>query len=323
MKITYLHNKFFKIMLDCKKLIKNLPILIAISGGKDSLCLIKLIEDFNNIYNCFHYLEFIYVDHQWRSDSKQNIKHLINYINKTKSQTYIYQINTIDISESVMRQIRYQIILTHAIRNKKQIIFTAHNQTDQIETFLLNLLRGTGPEGLNSLPLIRRTTNCIQIIRPLIKFHKEDILWFCYKLHLPIWSDKTNYFYTNYRNRIRNELLPYLKQYFSSTIEKNITHFLSLSATENEYIKQNAMKLYITSRHRYYIAINLKIIKDQHLTLQRRVINIFFYYNFNKYLNQQTSYQLIKYLNLGNIKKRTVILEKLVINIDKNWIYIT
>nr|YP_009510994.1 tRNAIle-lysidine synthetase [Hydropuntia rangiferina]AXI96667.1 tRNAIle-lysidine synthetase [Hydropuntia rangiferina]UAD87350.1 tRNAIle-lysidine synthetase [Hydropuntia rangiferina] len=323
MKITHLHNKFFKIMLDCKKLTKNLSILIAISGGKDSLCLIKLVEDFNNIHNYFQYIEFIYIDHQWRLDSKQNIKHLINYINKTKNRIYIYQINKIDISESIMRQIRYQIILKHAIRHKKQIIFTAHNQTDQIETFLLNLLRGTGLEGLSSLPLIRKITNYIQIIRPLIKFNKEDISWFCYKLHLPIWSDKTNYCYTNYRNRIRNELLPYLKQYFNPTIEKNIIHFLSLSAIENEYIKQNAIKLYIISRHQYYIAINIKIIKDQHLTLQRRVINIFFYYNFNKYLNQHISYQLIKYLSLRDINKKTLVLEKLVINIDKNWIYIT
>nr|UAD87756.1 tRNAIle-lysidine synthetase [Gracilaria textorii] len=322
MTTTYLHDKFISIILKCQQLSKPISILIALSGGKDSLCLIKLVEDFNNLYNYFHKIEYIYIDHQWRDDSRKHIKHLLNYTNTTNNNTYVYQIHTIDMSESTIRRIRYQIIIQHAIKNKIQIIFTGHNETDQLETFLLNLIRGTGLEGLSSLPLIRQIKHYIQIIRPLIKMNTGDILWFCHKFNLPLWSDKTNFYYSNCRNRIRYELLPYLKAYFCPKIEYNIINFLNLSSIENEYIKQNAIKLYFTSRHSCYIAINYKFIKDQHLALKRRTLYLFFYYNFNKYLNHNISNQLIQYMYIKHRKKVSIIWEQLRINMYKNWIYV-
>uniref|UniRef100_A0AAU7YNX4 tRNA(Ile)-lysidine synthase, chloroplastic n=1 Tax=Gracilaria hainanensis TaxID=2871843 RepID=A0AAU7YNX4_9FLOR len=322
MTITYLHNKFLSTILRCQNLSKPISILIAISGGKDSLCLIKLVEDFNNIYHYFHNIEYIYVDHQWRTDSQKNIKHLLNYTNITNNNTYVYQIHTINMSESSVRKIRYQTILQHAIKHKTQIIFTGHNQTDQLETFLLNLIRGTGLEGINSLPFTRQIKNCIQIMRPLLTMNTGEILWFCHKFNLPIWSDKTNFYYSNHRNRIRYELLPYLKEYFCPKIEKNIINFLKLASIENEYIKQNAIKLYITSRHSHHIAINYKIIKYQHLALKRRILYLFFYYNFNKYVNKNILNRLIRYIQIKNKRKISIIWEKLRINIYKSWIYI-
>nr|YP_010197531.1 tRNAIle-lysidine synthetase [Gracilaria flabelliformis subsp. simplex]UAD85947.1 tRNAIle-lysidine synthetase [Gracilaria flabelliformis subsp. simplex] len=322
MTATYLHDKFINIILKCQQLSKPISILIALSGGKDSLCLIKLVEDFNHLYNYFNNIEYIYIDHQWRDDSRKNIKHLLNYTNITNNNTYVYQIHRIHMSESTIRRIRYQIIIQHAIKNKIQIIFTGHNQTDQLETFLLNLIRGTGLEGLSSLPFIRQIKHYIKIIRPLIKMNTGDILWFCHKFNLPIWSDKTNLYYSNYRNRIRYELLPYLKAYFCPKIEHNIINFLNLSSIENEYIKQNAIKLYFTSRHSYYIAINYKIIKDQHLALKRRILYLFFYYNFNKHLNHNILNQLIEYMNIKHKRKLRIMWERLKINIYKNWIYI-
>nr|YP_009346925.1 tRNA(Ile)-lysidine synthase [Gracilaria firma]APR74460.1 tRNA(Ile)-lysidine synthase [Gracilaria firma] len=319
---TYIYNQFLNIVLRFCNSTKPFSILIAISGGKDSLCLVKLIEDFNNIHNYFETVQYIYIDHQWRNDSKQNIQHLLNYIDTTKNEIHIYQIRQIQMSESSVRKIRYQIMVKHATKHKAKFIFTAHNQTDQLETFLLNLVRGTGLEGLSSLPFARQINNYIKIIRPLIDIETGDISWFCHKFNLPIWSDKTNYYYSNYRNRIRYELFPYLKQYFSPNIEYNIINFLKLTSIENEYIKQNAIKLYIASRHSYYLAINYRTIKNQHLTLQRRVLNIFFYYNFNKCLNIDMINQIIQYLNSENKIKVNIIWKRLNISIHNNWIYI-
>lgn len=65
-------------------------ILIAISGGQDSICLIKLCESFNHSYkNEINKFEYIYIDHQWRRDSEEHIKHLINYFKSIKKK-YIY-----------------------------------------------------------------------------------------------------------------------------------------------------------------------------------------------------------------------------------------
>nr|YP_009237705.1 Ycf62 [Gracilariopsis lemaneiformis]YP_009294691.1 tRNA(Ile)-lysidine synthase [Gracilariopsis chorda]AJO68521.1 hypothetical protein [Gracilariopsis lemaneiformis]AML79967.1 Ycf62 [Gracilariopsis lemaneiformis]AOM66951.1 tRNA(Ile)-lysidine synthase [Gracilariopsis chorda] len=319
---TSIHQKFVKALKYYTNLNKKSSILIAISGGQDSLCLIQLVETSNIIEKYFKDIEYIYIDHQWRFDSKKQIKHLINYINTTKHKISIYQINYNNMSELIARRIRYQILIKHAKIHQQQIICTGHNKTDHLETFFVNLIRGTGLEGLSSIPLIRKINKQTHLLRPLIEINRADILWFCRKCNLPIWSDKTNFNYKNYRNRIRHEILPYLKQYFSPQIEKNISNFLDLSSLENEYIKQNAIKLYIISRDRNYIAMNYKFIKNQHIALQKRVLQIFFYYHFNKFLNKKIIYEIIENINKDHISKIVIIWHNLYINMYKNWIYI-
>nr|YP_010199338.1 tRNAIle-lysidine synthetase [Gracilariopsis tenuifrons]UAD89196.1 tRNAIle-lysidine synthetase [Gracilariopsis tenuifrons] len=319
---TFVHQKFLKALKYYENSNKTLSILIAISGGQDSLCLIQLLETSNVVKQYFKNIEYIYIDHQWRFDSKEQIKHLINYINTTKHKISIYQIKYKNMSESISRRIRYQILIRHARIHRQQIICTGHNKTDHLETFFVNLIRGTGLEGLSSLPLIRKLNKQTYLFRPLIEIHRADILWFCRKWNLPIWSDKTNFNYKNYRNRIRHEMLPYLKQYFSPQIEKHISDFLDLSSLENEYIKQNAIKLYLISRDKDYIGMNYKCIKVQHIALQKRVLQIFFYYHFNKSLNKKIGYNILKNLNRNHKSKIVIIWHNLYINIYKNWIYI-
>nr|YP_009511403.1 tRNAIle-lysidine synthetase [Gracilariopsis mclachlanii]AXI97280.1 tRNAIle-lysidine synthetase [Gracilariopsis mclachlanii] len=316
------YQKFLKALKHYNNSKKKLSILIAISGGQDSLCLVQLIEKYNIINQYFKDIEYIYIDHQWRCDSKQQIKHLINYINSTKHKISIYQINYNDMSELMARRIRYQILIKHAKNHQQQIICTGHNKTDHTETFLINLIRGTGLEGLYSIPLIRKINQRTYLFRPLIDINRTDILWFCRKYNLPIWSDKTNFNYKNHRNRIRHEMLPYLKEYFSPQIEKHISDFLDLSSLENEYIKQNAIKIYLISRDKNYIAMNYKFIKNQHIALQKRVLQIFFYYHFNKFLNKKIVYKILNNINKNHMSKIVIIWHNLYINIYKNWIYI-
>lgn len=302
----------------------ELSALIAISGGQDSMCLVKLIENFNRKKKYFKKIEFIYIDHQWRSDCKYHIKHLINYLNKRNCRISIYQINSHQLSELIARKTRYHIITSHALNNQQQIILTGHSQTDQIETFFLNLVRGMGMEGVSSLNFSRKLTKNTTLLRPLIRFTRSDMLWLCRKFCLPIWSDKTNYKYTNYRNRIRNELLPYLDQYFGLQARANINHFLNLASIDNEYIKQSSIKLYLMSRHKNYLAMDYWMIKNQHQALRARVLQIFFYHHFNSCLEKRTLNQITKHICRQSYKdkKKIIFWQSLTINIEKNWIYI-
>nr|WCH56270.1 lysidine synthase [Hypnea sp.] len=252
-------------------------ILVAISGGQDSLCLIKLLEDFQKKNSKKLTITYIYIDHQWRTDSYQQINHLINIIKKTNQKITIYQIDRPVHSEVQAREIRYKILIKHAIQYKDTHIITAHTQTDKTETCLQHIIRGTSINGITSFNEYRKFEKQIYIYRPLLEFTRTDINWLCRKLYLPIWSDITNYKYKISRNRLRYELIPYINKYLTSNIDKRINNFLEISFLENEYIKQNAIKLYLYSRHNTNIALNYELICSQHIALQMRVLQIFFF----------------------------------------------
>nr|YP_010902425.1 lysidine synthase [Hypnea nidifica]WCH54280.1 lysidine synthase [Hypnea nidifica] len=273
---TYIQKKFNKKFNKFILKYRLQAILIAISGGQDSICLIQLIENFQKKYNQILKITYIYIDHQWTQNNQQQIKHLINIIKKTTKQFIIYQINQSVHSELQAREIRYKILIQHSIKYKYKYIMTAHTQTDKIETFLQHIIRGTSLNGLTSFNEYRKFNNKIYLYRPLLEFRRTEIKWLCRKLHLPIWSDITNYNYTINRNRLRHELIPYIHKYFNNNIDKKINDFLISSKMENEYITQNAIKLYLYSRHRTSIALNYKLIYRQHIALQIRTLQIFF-----------------------------------------------
>nr|YP_010726273.1 lysidine synthase [Hypnea brasiliensis]WDY84748.1 lysidine synthase [Hypnea brasiliensis] len=281
---TYIQNKFnqkFHIFVSKHKL---QAILIAISGGQDSICLIRLIEDFQQKYNKKLEITYIYIDHQWTQNSQQQIKHLINIIKKTTKKFIIYQVNQAVNSELKAREIRYNILIKYSIKYKYQYIMTAHTQTDKTETFLQHIIRGTSLNGLTSFNEYRKFNHKVQLYRPLLDFKRTDIKWLCRKLHLPIWSDITNYNYKINRNRLRHELIPYIHKYFNSNIDKRINDFLINSKMENEYVTQNAIKLYLYSRHKTNIALNYNLIYRQHIALQIRTLQIFFFIIQNRIL---------------------------------------
>lgn len=273
---TYLHTRFYSTI---KVLLQNHPIssiLISISGGQDSLCLIKLIEDFNKKYYSLIKLTYIYIDHQWKKDSKNQIQHLINIIRDNKQKVIVYQIKETVISEIKARELRYKILVQHAMSYKHDTIFTGHTETDQIETFWIQLLKGTSLNGITSLTLKRKVNKYINIYRPLLNFSRSDISWLCRKFHLSIWSDKTNYQYLTNRNRIRNEFIPYISKYFSYHTEKRLLNFIKASYLDNEYIKQNTIKAYLNSCHQTSMALDIDVLKQQHKALQIRTLQFFF-----------------------------------------------
>lgn len=273
---TYLHTKFYE---TTNKFLKNYSItstLISISGGQDSLCLVNLIKDFNEKYHLLSKLSYIYIDHQWKQDSKSQVNHLINTIKKYNKKIIVYQIKEIATSEIQARQLRYKVLIKYAMLNKYSSIITAHTETDKIETFWLQIFKGTSLNGITSLRQKRKINRQIYIYRPLLNFTRSEIHWFCRKFYLPIWSDITNYQYAIRRNRLRNELIPYINKYFSKSIERKLIDFILISNLDNEYIKQNAIKLYLSSRHNTSIALNFSLLKKQHIALQIRTLQIFF-----------------------------------------------
>nr|QJH88232.1 TilS [Pterocladia lucida] len=266
--------------------------------------------------------DYIYIDHQWKNESMYHTKHLVNLIRDFKEKIYIYQIQTITQSEKEARIIRYQTLVQHALKYNYNMIMTGHTKTDKLETFFQQLFRGTSLEGITSLNISNKIHSKILITRPLLTTNRIETYWFCRQLSLPIWSDISNYNNRIKRNRIRYELMPYLSQYFGNKITNNIYSFLIIASKDNEYIKQNALKVYLLARHNKYIALNYNFIQTQHIAIQVRVLYIFFCHSFNKILTRITIYQLINNINHDLCNKRIIKWEPLTINLYNQWIYI-
>ena len=298
--------------------IENKNLLIAISSGADSLCLLKLLFDYCEIKK--YKVETVYIDHQWKNDSLHHTKHIINLMKAQKIPLSVYQIKNLVLSENKARQIRYKILLKHGNKHSSAIILTGHNKNDQVETFVYNIIRGTSLHGITGLTTLKRLNHKISILRPLINFSKAEISWFCRLFFLPIWSDITNYNFSIKRNRIRYELMPYLQNYFNPQIQNSLTKFINLCQQENEYIKENTLKLYILSRHRLIISLNLIKLNKQHQILKKRVLKLFFFYHFNLPIHLDIIEQLLS-LHALNIQK-TIFFHGLKIYIIYGRIYL-
>ena len=229
---TNWHHKFHKQFINDKKFIpKGACLLIAVSGGQDSMALMTLINDIKDQHdwkiNVWH------GDHKWHSDSTHYANKLRNYCKNKKIPFYIDTANEKEItSEDSARNWRYERLgktieeLTskeHKISNWH--ILTGHTSTDNTETFILNLARGSNYAGLSGIPRKRLINNKYSLGRPILIFNRKETNTICQEMQIPFWEDPTNLDLSIKRNLIRHKILPYLESIYPGCT-KRINQFI-------------------------------------------------------------------------------------------------
>nr|YP_010873121.1 tRNA Ile-lysidine synthetase [Nemalion vermiculare]WGV34348.1 tRNA Ile-lysidine synthetase [Nemalion vermiculare] len=316
---SFSHIKFITNLKQQTEFTTNSSILLAISYGQDSLCLLKLFLDLKKKYK--FKLGIIHIDHQWRDDTIQSTKHLVNMIKDFNINSYIYQLNPYHYSEIEFRNLRYQIFLDTANTYSYDYIATAHTATDKAETCIRNLFHSSNFDGLNSLLWLRSMSTSVKIVRPILNFTRAEVKWFCHYYILPIWFDYTNIYYKNYRNRLRHEIIPYIKHYYGNDIEIHINQLLDNIYLDSEYLRQSTLKVYLTIRHSSFIALNHTMLLQQHKALQARVLHLFFLHNTNLNVNYLFLMQLI--VKVQENRKSILKYKDLSIKNNNNWLYLT
>jgi tRNA(Ile)-lysidine synthase len=181
------------------KLDKNKQYLVAVSGGVDSIVLGFLMKKLG-----YNFLA-ITVDHNLRKNSKKDAEFTVNYL-KTFDINCILKTWHGKVKKNLeqeAREARYLIFEEVAIQNNISEILTAHHLDDQIETFFMNLMRGSGLNGLCAMPKSKALTNNIKLSRPLLEVPKSDILDYAIKNNLQWVEDETNSDEKFTRNKIR------------------------------------------------------------------------------------------------------------------------
>ncbi|MTJ13624.1 tRNA lysidine(34) synthetase TilS [Anabaena sp. UHCC 0187] len=270
---TLLHAQIHRTIRARHLFERNQQLLVAVSGGQDSLCLIKLLLDLQPKWGWD--LAIAHCDHSWREDSQANAHHVENLARSWNTPFYLETANQPVNSEATARNWRYQALTKIAQVHNYQYIITGHTASDRAETLLYNLIRGTGADGLQALTWQRLLTDNIMLVRPLLEVNRSQTEQFCQEFNLPIWEDSTNQNLQYARNRIRQELIPYLKANFNPQVEANLAQTAELLQAEVEYLEQTAHQLRLEASvqgEKGNLKVNRCILKKVPLALQRRVM---------------------------------------------------
>ncbi|MDF5720950.1 MAG: tRNA lysidine(34) synthetase TilS [Rhizonema sp. PD37] len=287
MEWTALHAKIHRTIRSRHLFERNERLLVAVSGGQDSLCLMKLLLDLQPKWGWD--LAIAHCDHRWRPDSQANANHVESLAASWGISFYLQTATEPIISEAAARNWRYQALGAIANSHHYKSIVTGHNQSDRAETLLYNLIRGTGADGLQALGWQRSLTDGIVLVRPLLEITRTQTGKFCQDFQLPIWEDSTNQDQKYARNRIRQELIPYLQENFNPQVESALAQTAELLQAEVEYLEQAAQLLREQASVREWskgnegdkegifdsplpLRLNRRVLQKAPLALQRRVM---------------------------------------------------
>ena len=187
---------------------ENDKILIAFSGGPDSMFLYYILKKIQKEYNLE--ISLIYINHNLRYDVENDMKIVTKFAKENGVKLYIKNIDVKKYAkenkksiELAARELRYEIINKTLIEIEYNKIATGHNLDDNVETLIFRLIRGTSTKGLKGIPIKRGN-----IIRPILHFEKNEIVKFLDEKNIEYVNDYTNLENDYTRNYIRNKIFP-------------------------------------------------------------------------------------------------------------------
>ena len=238
------------------------PFLLACSGGVDSVVLAHLCQSLKLKFSIAH------CNFQLRGNDSLEDEHFVGRLAKAmKKRFYVIHFDTLGYINQhklslqvAARDLRYAWFAELMRENEYKTLVTAHHGDDNLETFLINLSRGTGIEGLTGIP--EKTES---ISRPLLLFSKETILAYAEQEKLEWREDRTNAETKYLRNKIRHHIVPHLKE-LHPTFPENF-HLTQLHLSETAAMLHNhitALKKEIFHLKKGFIEINIPDLRQLH-----------------------------------------------------------
>ena len=216
------HDRLHRQLLQNPALLpQGTTLLLALSGGQDSMALLGLLRDLRKHHHWT--LQLWHGDHGWHPGSAAVADALARWcIQQSLPLRVSRSTAAITGSEAAARAWRYHELSRHGQQLHQAgasdggcTVLTAHTASDRAETLLIQLSRGTDLAGLGSLrqsrPLQADAVDGPQLVRPLLDFTRDETAAICQDLQLPIWHDPSNSDPRIERNRIRQEVLPVLE----------------------------------------------------------------------------------------------------------------
>ena len=256
-------------------------LVLGVSGGPDSITMLDILLKIKQTEKISFDFVVAHVNHMIREEAKEDEEYVKEYCIKNDIEFYGKSIdvqkiaNTNKIStEEAGRNTRYEFFdeILQKINGNK--IAIAHNKNDKVETMIMNELRGCGIQGLKGIEPVRE-----KYIRPLIECERKEIEEYCKENHIEPRIDKTNFENIYTRNKIRNIVIPYIKQEFNPNIIETMNRLSNLIVEQETYIQKQVAEIYkeIVLEEKIdlenpYILLNLKKFNKQEKVIKSNVI---------------------------------------------------
>jgi len=247
-------SRFLKYITENSLFDKKSKILLALSGGIDSICLADLLVTLN------YDVEFAHCNFQLRGIESNQDQHFV----KSLSMKYEVPYHTIDF-DTKKYALQHKVSHQMAARDQRYVWFEkirseisadfiaiAHNSDDNIETFFINIIRGSGIKGLLG---IKNKINFI--VRPLMFSSRDEIIKYVTNNDLNYREDSSNSSDKYLRNKIRHNLIPLLKEMNPSigkSISKELSILNNINSVYKETIHKNLNKIIINEDDRIIIS---------------------------------------------------------------------
>ncbi len=199
---------------------KKYNYLLAVSGGADSMVLAYLFKKSGLNFQIAH------INYKLRDEESEKDQKLVTeFCKKNKIPLHVYEVSEKDNKpegsiQLWARDLRYDFFRKIQKEHNLDFLVTAHHLNDQLETFFINLSRGSGLKGLCAIP-----ENENGILRPFLHVSKEEIYQFAKENNIEFREDKSNQKNDYLRNKIRNEIVPQLLQtndHFLENFDKSL-----------------------------------------------------------------------------------------------------
>ena len=257
---------------------KTSPILLGISGGADSLCMLGTLHEQGYPLIIAHF------DHQLRPESADDARFVAQiaaryghpFVTASADVAEYARENRQSIEEAA-RNLRYRFLFEQARRHNAQAVAVGHTADDQVETVLMHFLRGAGLSGLKGISertILPAFDPEIPLIRPILHLWRADTVAYCRAHDLHPLEDPSNASLDYFRNRLRHRLIPELEGYnprFRETLQRTSLALQGDYELISELTRATWQKI-VTESTPHYISFNLSSFAELSPPLIRNLI---------------------------------------------------
>lgn len=297
-----IEDKIFSTIKKYNLINENDIVVCGVSGGPDSMCMLDNLRKIRESNKLSFKIVVCHLNHLIREEAILDEEYVINYCKKNNIKCYTKRIdvkqyvnNKKQGTEEAGRNLRYDFFNEIFAKENGNKIAIAHNKNDKVETMIMNMLRGSGINGLKGIEPIREN----KYIRPIIELEREEIENYCMQNNLEPRIDKTNFVNDCTRNKIRNIVLPYLKKEFNPNIIQTFCRLSEVIEEDDLFLYKMVQKYYneiSLYEEKNKVILDLKKFNMQDEVIKKRMI----LYSINKIMG---SVQNIEKVNIDDIVK--------------------
>jgi tRNA(Ile)-lysidine synthase len=271
-------------------------VLVALSGGPDSVCLLDVLEHLRPKYSLT--ISVAHFNHRLRGEASNQDAAFAREVAARKGLVFISSSADVRAAaeqeklsiEAAGRKLRYAFLLRSSQALGAIKIAVGHTADDQAETVLMRLLRGSGPEGFAGIPPVRFLTRPLgepsdkpsgasstpKIIRPLINVWRSEIMAHVREHKLRYCEDETNLSPEYLRNRVRHDLIPELEAHYNPQIKRRLVNAAASLALESDFMEAEASLLsseILLESNCGWVVFDAGTLAELHPALRKRIIS--------------------------------------------------